>query len=229
MLEDPPLLVIKKEWHRPGAGKLASLAGAQTGHIVDAMDGRGGMSAAIKPVDPARAQFVGVAITAETGPSDNLAILAAIAIAQRGDCVVVAADAFAETAVVGDNVSWMARNAGVTAIVIDGMARDADGIVGVGLPVFSRGITPNSCVRSGPGRVGLPVVAGGVAVCSGDVVVGDRDGVVVIPAAMLDDVLARLDRIRVAEAAVQAKIGGGLTHFDMIAGLLKSPSVRYVD
>lgn len=229
MLEDPPLLVVKRTWVRPPKAKLEPLVGAQTGHIVDAMDGRGAMAAAIKPIDPARAQFVGIAITAETGPSDNLAILAAIALGQPGDCVIVAADAFADTAVAGDNVCWMARNAGMAAIVIDGMARDLEGMLGIGLPLFSRGITPNSCVKTGPGRIGVPVVAGGVAVASGDVIVGDRDGVVVIPASMLDQVLARLQQIRIAEAAAQAKIGAGITHFDTMAALLKSSSVKYVD
>lgn len=229
MLEDPPLLVVKKSWTRPPAGKLAKLANAQTGHVIDAMDGRGALNAAIKPIDPARAAFVGTAITADTGPSDNLAILAAVALAKPGDVVVVAADAFAETAVVGDNVCWLARNGGLKAIVIDGMARDLDGMLGIGLPLFARGITPNSCVKSGPGRVGVPIVAGGVAISSGDVLVGDRDGVVVIPAAMLDQVLERLERIRVAEAAAQARIAGGITHFDSMAELLKSKSVKYVD
>ncbi len=229
MLEDPPLLVVKKSWARPARDKLDKLIGAQTGHIVDAMDGRGALAAAIKPIDPARAQFVGTAITAETGPSDNLAILAAVALAKPGDCVVVAADAFAETAVVGDNVCWLARNAGIKAIVIDGMARDLEGMLGIGLPLFSRGITPNSCVKTGPGRVGVPVVAGGVAISPGDVLVGDRDGVVVIPAGMLDQVLARLEQIRVAEAAAQAKIATGISHFDKMADLLKSKSVKYID
>jgi 4-hydroxy-4-methyl-2-oxoglutarate aldolase len=229
MLDNPPLLVVKKNWSRPAPEKLEKLVGAQTGHVVDAMDGRGALSAAIKPIDPNRAHFVGVALTVETGPSDNLAILAALALGKRGDCVVVAADAFADTAVVGDNVCWMARNGGFTGLVIDGMARDLDGMIGIGLPVFSRGITPNSCVRSGPGRVGVPVVAGGVAVASGDVVVGDRDGVVVIPAVQLDHVLTRLDAIRAAEAKAQAKIGTGLTHMDNIANLLKSDQVRYID
>ena len=229
MLENPPLLVVKKNIERPPMEKLAALQGAQTGHVVDAMDGRGAMDSAIKSIDPKRAHFVGVALTAETGPSDNLAILAALAMAKRGDCIVVAADSFAATAVVGDNVCWMARNAGCTAIVIDGMARDLDGMVGIGLPVFSRGITPNSCVKSGPGRIGFPVVAGGIAVSPGDVVVGDRDGVVVIPAQQLDHVLARLDKIRVAESAAQAKIATGLTHFDTIEQLLKSDQVVYVE
>ena len=88
----------------------------------------------------------------------------------------------------------MAKNKGVAAIVTDGMARDRDGIVAVGLPVFSRGITPNSCVKSGPGKVGLPIVCGGVAVEAGDVVLGDRDGVVVIPQAQLKDVVAAWTR-----------------------------------
>ena len=229
MLEDPPLLVVKKSWPRPPSAKLEKLKGAQTGHVIDAMDGRGALHAAIKPIDDKRSQFVGTAITVETGPSDNLAILAAVALAKPGDCLIVAADAFAETAVVGDNVCWMARNAGVAAIVIDGMARDLEGMLGIGLPLFSRGITPNSCVKSGPGRIGVPIVAGGVAVQSGDVVVGDRDGVVVVPADMLDMVIGRLEQIRVAEAAVQAKIATGLTHFERIGDLLKSTSVKYVD
>jgi 4-hydroxy-4-methyl-2-oxoglutarate aldolase len=229
MLEEPPLLTIKKSWVRPLASKLDALAGAQTGHVIDAMDGRGALDAQIKPIDPKRAHFVGVAITAATGPSDNLAILAAVAVGKRGDCLVAAADAFYHTAVAGDNVCWMARNAGFSGLVIDGMCRDLEGMLGIGIPTFARGITPNSCVRSGPGLVGFPVVAGGVTVASGDVVVGDRDGVVVIPAALLDRVLARLQVIRVAEAAVQARIGAGATQLDSMTALLKSERVKYVD
>ncbi len=230
MLEDPPLLVIRKSFERPPAAKLARLKGAQTGHVVDAMNGRGALDPAIKPVDPARAQFIGTAMTCETGPSDNLAIMAAIALAQEGDVIVSASDGFTSTAVVGDIVTQMAKNAGIQAVVIDGMARDSQGIVEVGLPVFSRGITPNSCVKSGPGRVGHPIVAGGVAVQPGDVIVGDRDGVVVVPQHRLDEVIARVEAIREAEEKVIAKVTGSrLTHMERIAELLKSDRVHYVD
>ena len=185
MLEDPPLLVIRKSWSRPDAALVARLAGAQTSHACDAMNGRGGLSPSIKAVDPARASFVGVAVTCETGPSDNLAILAGVARAEPGDVIVAAADGFTGTAVVGDIVAMMASNAKCAAIVIDGMARDIIGLEGVGVPIFSCGITPNSCVRSGPGKVGFPIIAGGVAIEPGDVILGDRDGVVVIPQAQL--------------------------------------------
>jgi 4-hydroxy-4-methyl-2-oxoglutarate aldolase len=230
MLEEPPLLVVRKSFKRPAAAKLAGLKGAQTGHVVDAMNGRGALDPAIKPVDPSRASFVGTAMTCETGPSDNLAILAAVALAQKGDVIVSASDGFLSTAVVGDIVTMMARNAGIQAIVLDGMARDSEGIVGVGLPVFSRGITPNSCVRSGPGRVGHAIVAGGVAIEPGDVVFGDRDGVVVIPQRQLDEVIERVAAIREAEKAVIAKVTENrLTQMEAITALLKSDRVRYVD
>jgi 4-hydroxy-4-methyl-2-oxoglutarate aldolase len=229
MLKDPPLLTVRRKFARPRRDLIAKLERAQTGHIVDALLGRAALDHRIKPVDPECAQFVGPALPCQTGADDNLAILAALALAEPGDVIIVAADGFSETAVVGDNVTMMAKNKGVVAIVIDGMARDSYGIVPVGLPVFSRGITPNSCVRSGPGKVGLAVVCGGVAVQPGDVVLGDRDGVVVIPQGQLEAVVVALDEIRRMEEETQKKIRAGLTHPDHIAALLKSDKVSYVD
>jgi 4-hydroxy-4-methyl-2-oxoglutarate aldolase len=108
------------------------------------------------------------------------------------------------------------------------MARDSEGIVAAGLPVFARGITPNSCVRSGPGKVGLPIVCGGVAVQAGDVVLGDRDGVVIIPRDQLAAIVAQLDDIRRMEEETQKKIRAGMTHLDSIAALLKTDKVAYI-
>lgn len=228
MIQDPPLLTILRDWQRPDPELVARLSGAMTGHIVDAMDGTGAMHAAIKPVDPARAAFVGVALPCQTGPGDNLAVMGALALAKPGDVIIAAADGFEGSAIMGDNVAWMGRNAGVVALVTDGVVRDAAGIRDIGVPMFAAGITPNSCARNGPGRVGLPVVCGGVPVNAGDVVLGDADGVVVIPQAMLAAVLARLDEVLVAEQALQARIGSGLTHMEAIAALLASERVRYV-
>src|SRR5260370_6268045 len=152
MIEDPPLLTIRRRIERPDAARLAKLAGVQTGNLVDAMDGRGALDFAIKPGDPKRASFVGPALTCEPGPSDNLAILAAIALAEPGGVIVAAGDGFTGTAIVGDNMAAMARNRTVAAIVADGLVRGSAGGGGGGRPVVARGITPNSRVRSGPGR-----------------------------------------------------------------------------
>ena len=125
MLKDPPLLTVRRTFQRPPRELIAKLDGAQTGHIVDAMQGRAALDHRIKPVDPECAQFVGPALTCQTGADDNLAILAALVLAEPGDVIVAAADGFSTTAVVGDNVTMMAKNKGVVAIVIDGMARDS--------------------------------------------------------------------------------------------------------
>ena len=229
MLQDPPILTIRRHFERPSRTLLAQLAGTQTGHIVDALQGRGALDHHVKPVDPERAGFLGVALTCECGANDNLAMMAALVVAQPGDVIIAACDGFAATAGVGDNLALMAKNKGVAAIVTDGMARDRDGIVAAGLPVFSRGITPNSCVRSGPGRLGFAIVCGGVAVEAGDVVLGDRDGVVVILQAQLEAVVAALSDIRRMEEATQTKIRAGMTHLDSVADLLESDRVAYVD
>ena len=229
MLKDPPLLTVRRTFPRPDLKLVDKLAGAQTGHVIDAMNGRGSLDAAIKPVDQAKASFAGIAFPVQSFADDNLAILAALAFVKSGDVIVVAADGFARSAVVGDNVAMMAKNAGVRAIVVDGMVRDLDGIVEAGLPVHARGITPNSCVKSGPGKVGIPVVVAGVAVAPGDVVVGDRDGIVIIPQGELSHVVSQLGEIRRLEGEIQAKIRAGLVCPDNIRALLASDKVTYLD
>ncbi len=229
MLEDPPILTIKRAWPRPDPELLARLEGVQTGQAIDAMEGRAALVAEIKPLDAASCIFVGTAITCETGPNDNLAILAALSLARPGDVLIAASEGFAHSAVFGDNTAMMAKNKGLVGVVIDGMMRDLAGLLPVGIPLFCRGITPNSCVRSGPGRVGFPVIAGGVRVASGDVILGDRDGVVVIPQGELAGLLPRVAAILAAEVETQAKIRGGFSNLGGIEDLLKSSKVRYAD
>jgi 4-hydroxy-4-methyl-2-oxoglutarate aldolase len=228
MIEEPPLLTIRRDIPRADPALLAALSGAMTGHVVDALDGGGAMGPGVKPLDPDRAAFVGCALPCWSGPADNLATAAAIALARPGDVIVAAAEGFLGIAVMGDNIAMMARNAGVVALVTDGAVRDVAGIRAVGVPLFAGGVTPNSGVRSGPGTVGFPVVCGGVAVAPGDVLVGDSDGVVVIPQHRLAEVIARLDPIRAAERALQARLAEGLTRLDSTAALLASGRVRWV-
>ena len=124
---------------------------------------------------------------------------------------------------IGDQVSAMAKNAGVAGIVTDGMARDIKGIEEVGLPVFARGITPNSPYGKGPGKVGYPIEAGGRAVASGDLVIGDRDGIVIVPSAQIEQVANNLDAIRKAEKELAEKVAEGLTCFDNVREILAGP------
>lgn len=225
MLDDPPLLTIKAGFQRPDPVKVAALKGAQTSHLVDAMDGRGALDWTIKPCDSDNASFVGVAVTCHAYPADNLALFGAMEIAQPGDVIMCANDSYRLTALVGDLVAGMMKNAGLAALVTDGLARDRVGIVAAGLPLFCAGIVPNSPAKNGPGSVGLPVTIGGVPVSSGDVIVGDADGVVVVPQAILDATIKRLAEVRAAEAKAEAAVKGGAKMTASAAALLKSSRV----
>lgn len=229
MIEDPPLLQIRRSFARPTRAVLERFFGVPTEHLVDAMDGRGALHYMVKPVDPDRAFFVGSALTCQCSPGDNLAIVASLAQLQPNDVIVAATDAHSTLAVVGRRVTGMARNRGAVAVVTDGLARDTPGIRQNGVPVFCRGVTPNSATASGPGVVGQPVVIGGVAVASGDIVAGDVDGVVVIPYARIDEVLLRLEAVRVREADLAEKLAAGLGVPRRVTELLASPRVRFVD
>lgn len=229
MIEDPPLLQVRRSFSRPGRDVLARFAGVPTGFLVDCMDGKGALDFQIKPLDRNRSTFAGSALTCHCGPGDNLALMGALAFTERDDAIVIATNDFVGLAVLGDRVAGMARNRGAVVLVTDGVVRDTPGLDAAGLPVFCRGVTPNSCMASGPGTIGLPIVVGGVAVASGDVVVGDCDGVVVVPAAEVSRVLDRLEVVRKAETEMDAKVAEGLAVPGRINELLESNRIRFLD
>jgi 4-hydroxy-4-methyl-2-oxoglutarate aldolase len=99
--------------------------------------------------------------------------------------------------------------------------RDLDDLETVGLPIFAMGVTPNSPQRRGPGSVGLPIVCGGVSIGSGDVVVGDRDGVVVVPRARMAETLESLEKVKAVEAATLERVRGGLKELPVEVPMLK--------
>jgi len=225
MLDNPPLLKIHRGHRRPDPAMLERFRGTQTSHLVDAMDGRGAMDWQIKPLDPARAAFVGPALTAFAYPADVVGVMGALGEAQPRDVVVVANDAYRTTAVVGDLVIGMMRNKGVAAFVTDGLARDKAGIVATGLPVFAAGIVPTSPATNGPGVVGAPIVCGGLPVRPGDIVVGDEDGVVVVPLERAEAVLAALDAVRAMEAKAVAAVDSGATESEKVRRLMAAATI----
>lgn len=228
MIDDPPLLRIRRSFARPTAAQIEAFRDLPTGFVVDAMGGRGALDGRIKPVGDAR-PFCGAALTCHAGPADNLAAFGALSIAAAGDVVVCGTDGFAGTAVTGDLLLGMMRNRGIVGFVTDGFVRDLAGIGSLGLPCYAAGLTPNSPARNGPGSVGLPVVVGGVAVSPGDIVVGDADGVVVVPAARIEATIARLPAVRAAEAALDAEVRAGLEVPAFIQGLIDAGRFEPVD
>lgn len=228
MIGDAPLLDMANERRRPAAVAVEAFTGIPTSFIVDAMGGKGALDWRIKPVGVSR-PFAGVALTCDCGPADNLALCAAVATCGKGDVLVAATDGFTGCSVVGDLVIGIARNRGAVGLVTDGLVRDQSDIDAIGLPCFAIGASPNSPARNGPGTVGLPVVCGGVPVATGDIVVGDRDGVVVVPFDRIDATRERLAAVRKAEAEFAEKVKNGLAEVGFVAELLASDRIRHID
>jgi 4-hydroxy-4-methyl-2-oxoglutarate aldolase len=229
MITDPPLLTIRRNFPRPPADLVEKFRGVPTGYLVDAMQGRGCLDRTIRPLMPDRSSVFGVAVTCHAGPADNLAVFGALDVVEKGDVIVACTDAFMKTSVTGDLLLGMAKNLGAAGFVTDGLVRDLAGIEAVGLPVYCAGLTANSPVRNGPGTVGFPVVLGDVTVSPGDIVVGDRDGIVVVPQLHAEAVLSALEGIKAAERALEAKVQAGLAVPEFIRTILDSGRTRYVD
>ncbi len=226
MIGDPPKLNIKRPGERLGQAALAPFLERSASFVVDAMQGRGALDHRIKPLDPA-SRFVGTALTARAGARDNLAALAALDLLSPGDVLMISAQGFTETAVLGDNMARIAKQRGAVAVVTDGAVRDADEIRAIGLPVFSQAVTPNSAFPSGPGEVGLPMSLGDVAIDTGDIVLGDADGVVVVARNRIAEVTESLEEVAKKEAALHAKIESG--SFESLLSEEVRQSIRYVE
>ena len=208
MIDVPPL-IQRQSFTRPAPDQLDALRGTPTGFIVDAMGGSGALDYRLRPAIAEQYAFCGVALTVDAGPGDNLALVHALQDVQPGDVLMAGTGGFTGCAITGDLVLGMAKNCGAVGFVTDGCVRDLTGIRTVGLPAWSMGVTPNSPHRSGPGTVGFAVSIAGHQVASGDVVVADLDGVVVIPQKLLAQVIAKLPAIRLSEAAADKAVSQG--------------------
>jgi 4-hydroxy-4-methyl-2-oxoglutarate aldolase len=228
MAANPPVLTVRRSFPRPPESLVARFRDAPTGWVVDANGRRGALDWRVRPITRA-VRFAGVALTVHSRARDNLAPYAAIAHARPGDVMVVAADGYEEASVVGDILVGMAKNKGVAALVTDGMVRDVEGLNAVGIPVFARGLSPNSPYKDGPGEIGLPVALGGVAVNAGDLVIGDQDGVVVVARESLAAVAEALAEVRAKEAKMDELVRNGATVPPWMEQTLADKGVRYVD
>jgi regulator of RNase E activity RraA len=152
--------------------------------------------------------LAGPALTVRTRAGDNLIIYKAIDIAEPGDILVIEAGGVTDRAVMGEIVYHHAQAKGIAGMVIDGCIRDGAEIAAGTLPVFAKGFAHPGPYKNGPGEIRGPVSVGGTVVRNGDLVVGDADGVAVVPRERLDETitggekaLAREDEaIRIAKA-----------------------------
>jgi len=178
----------------------------------------------IRPVWPG-ARLAAPAVPVRCTPGDNLAIHVAVANATAGAALVVDVGAMTDLGYWGEVLTTAALARGIAGLVIDGGVRDVDALERLGFPVFARLVALPGATKRQPGSIGATAHVGDVDVSLGDWVVGDADGVVVVPGASLGDVAgagrARADK----EARMFDALRSGATTIELL-GLDPSPVQR---
>jgi regulator of RNase E activity RraA len=184
---------MRETFERPDPGVIGALSEFDTPSISDLMNRLYTMSVGIRCLTGGVGKLAGPACTVKVFPGDNLMVHKSLDIAQPGDVVVVDTSNSSMTAVLGDLISTKARHRGISGFVVDGLIRDLEAIQALeDFPVFARGVTPIGPLHRGPGEINYLISAGGVVVHPGDIIIGDLNGVVVVPRGISQDLLSRL-------------------------------------
>lgn len=232
MIQEPRQLTLRKSFPRPTKAQIDAFRDVPTGFVCDAMDGQGALSSEIKAIGDGRdinCHAVGPAIVADNGPAGILGTMGALHMLEAGDIVVAAVHGHKNCSASGDQFMGMLKNKGAAGFVTDGEMRDYDGIVEVGLPAWCTGLSPNSPYATGPAWVGFGAVVGGVRIESGDLIVADVNGVVVVPFTKIDHVIAKLAEVKALEDALEAKVKSGFCTMAAIEEMLSDGRAVLVD
>lgn len=174
----------------------------------------GALSSAVKPIAEGM-KLSGPAFPFSLKPGDNLAIHEAIYAAPAGSVLVVDAFDFLEAGPFGEILAVAAQVRGIIGLVTSGSVRDRDAISARGFPVFSKGLCVKGTDKLVPGKFGTSIIFDGVVINPGDWVLGDADGVVVVPAVDATRVLAQSIEREAKEQSIMDRIRGGARTLDV--------------
>ncbi|MBB3770033.1 4-hydroxy-4-methyl-2-oxoglutarate aldolase [Angulomicrobium tetraedrale] len=205
---------INRDFPRPTAAQIEAFRaiGAATAH--EAFGRRGAVDSAIKPTYPG-IRILGPAFTLKSPPGDNLTLHAALKLAKPGDVLVVDAGDYPEQGSFGDVMATSAKALGLAGLVTNGGVRDAASIRDLGFPIFTRAVSIRGTIKESLGPLAEPIVFGGIHVNPGDLVIGDDDGLVIIPLAEVDAVLDVATKREAKEAGIRAELAKGRTTWDI--------------
>jgi 4-hydroxy-4-methyl-2-oxoglutarate aldolase len=161
--------------------------------LSDAMDCTGGMDYRINPVANGM-KVVGAATTLSLKPSDNISLHEAIYSAKEGYVLVIDGKGETSHAYLGELLTRAAKAVGLKGIVIDGAVRDKEELGALGFPVFAKGFVPNGPLKLGGGEINVHITCGNVTVNPGDLVVGDADGVTIVPRQQIEEVFSKAEK-----------------------------------
>ena len=215
---------------RAEADAIQTLGELGVATVHEAQNRTGLMRPYMRPIYPS-ARVAGSALTVSCQPGDNLMIHAAIDVCQPGDVLVVTTTSESTDGMFGELLAVSCRAHGIVGLIIDAGVRDVADLTTMDFPVWSKAVSAQGTVKATPGSVNVPVVCAGASVNPGDVIVGDVDGVVVVPREQAA-VVAQASRDRVAkEAKSRERLRNKELGMDMYGfrEKLKQLGVTYVD
>ncbi len=191
---------IIRNIRRPNPSIVAALNKLSTSTIHEAQGQVGALAHSIRPVYPGM-KCCGPACTVRSHGGDNLMLHKAITVAQSGDVIIHDGEDVFESNVWGEIMTTGAMQRGVAGFVTSGVVRDIEAIHAKGFPVFAQGVSMKWCAKASLGNINHPIIVGGAAINPGDIVIGDDDGIVIVPLDRAEEVL-RLAQAREARERV---------------------------
>ncbi len=193
---------------RPQMEQIKRLGAFGTATIHEAAGQIGALPGYIKPISR-NMKLSGIVFPLHCLSRSNINMHEAIYRAQPGDVLVASLDGMPDAGYWGDILTCAAQHRGLNGLVIDGCVRDADDIDKLGFPVFARGLNILGTGKERGGTIGSPISIGGIEICAGDAIFGDRDGLVVIPAARINEVIDASEKREAKEEDVRRRLKAG--------------------
>ena len=194
--------------------RLSELSRLGSATVYEAGGRRGYVDADLHQIVPG-SRAAGPARTVRCGQDDNLMVHAVMERIEPGDVVVLTMPVARPVALVGDLLATQAKAAGAAAVLVDASVRDVEELEQMGLPIWARWLRVRGADKDTVGEIDVPVEVGGAAIRPGDIVVLDADGVAVVEAERIEEVLAGSLQREEREAVKRAKLQAGERSYDL--------------